>query len=67
VNILELTEDLIQEAIKIAKEHKDNFTGNMLKLKLHICLRLENQLLDEMVKRGIIAISYKPKYHITVF
>ena len=64
---MEMTEDLIQQAIKIAKEHKDDFTGNILKRDLHICLRLENQLLDEMVRRGVIAISFTPEYHIVVF
>ncbi|MGJ0848332.1 hypothetical protein ACR77J_16700 [Tissierella praeacuta] len=45
---------LIESAIKIAKENKETFSFNLLKIKLRVGLCTCNMLLDELEDRGII-------------
>lgn len=61
-----LSDELIKESIKIAKNNKDNFGCSLLKLKLHVCVHVANEILNELVNRGIIEIIHEPKYKINV-
>ena len=66
IGAISLNEKLILEAIGIAKSNEDNFSCSLLKLKLHVCMRVATEIINELSSRGIVQIIYKPKYSIKV-
>jgi hypothetical protein len=56
-----MSDYLIEEAIKVARENKETFGFTLLKRKLHIGLVTCNMILNEMEKLGTIERTDNPK------